>query len=73
MLISTYEVLVSLTGDVIQAIGKVDFGDSPRIGNQSEAKNSHRKIHFKHKINATIVLWDRVSQIPTGADKFSIC
>ena len=36
--------LESVAGCVIQATGRTDFEDGPRIGNQSEARNSLQRV-----------------------------
>ena len=36
--------LGSVAGSVIQATGRTDFEDGPRIGNQSEAGNSLQRV-----------------------------
>ncbi len=36
--------LESVAGSVIQATGRTDFEDGPRIGNQSEVGNSLQRV-----------------------------
>ena len=40
---------------------------------QSEAKNSHQRVHTLPEINATIDSLDRVDQVPPKAHKSQTC
>ena len=59
----------SVAGSVNQATGLPDFGDGPRIGNQSEAGNGLQRVRTIPEINATIVPGGGVDQVPPGADQ----
>ena len=60
--------LGSVAGSVIQATGRTEFEDGPRIGNQPEAGNGLQRVHTIPEINATIVPglgWSRFLQRQT--------
>ena len=48
--------LGSVAGSVIQATGRTDFEDGPRIGNQCEAGNSLQRVHTIPENKGIIVL-----------------
>ena len=58
-------------GSVIQATGRTDFEDGPRIGNQSEVGNSLQRVRTIPENKGIIVLRGGVDQLPLGADKSS--
>ena len=64
-----------MAGSVIQATGRTDFQDGPRIGNQSEAGNSLQRVRTipENNLNAMIVLGGRMDQVPPGADESPTC
>ena len=62
-----------MAGSVIQATGRTDFEDGPRIGNQSEAGNSLQRVRTIPENKGIIVLRGGVDQVPPGADKSPTC
>ena len=62
-----------MAGSVVQATGRTDFEDGPRIGNQSEAGNSLQRVRTIPEINATTVPGGGVDQGPPGADERPTC
>ena len=63
----------SVAGSVIQATGRTDFEDGPRIGNQSEVGNSLQRVHTIPENKGIIVLRGGVDQVPPGADESPTC
>ena len=61
-----------LAGSVIQAIGRIKFEDSWRIGNQFEVGNSHQRLQNIPEINVIIILGERVDQVPLDVGKVPI-
>ena len=64
-----------MAGSVIQANGRTDFEDGPRIGSQSEAGNSLQRVRTipENNQNAMIVLRGGMDQFPPGADESPTC
>ena len=58
-----------MAGSVIQATGRTDFQDGPRIGNQSEAGNSLERVRTIPENKGIIVLRGGVDQVPLGAEQ----
>ena len=52
-----------MAGSVIQATGRTDFEDGPRIGNKSEAGNSLQRVRTIPENRGIIVLRGGVDQI----------
>ena len=65
--------LGSVAGSVIQATGRTDFEDGPRIGNQSEAGNSLQRVRTIPENKGIIVLRGGMDQVPPGADESPTC
>ena len=65
--------LGSVAGSVIQATGRTDFEDGPRIGNQSEVGNSLQRVRTIPENKGIIVLRGGVDQVPPGADESPTC
>ena len=57
-----------MAGSVIQATGRTEIEDGPRIGNQSEAGNGLQRGCTIPEINATIFPGGR-NQVPPGQTK----
>ena len=63
-----------MVGSVIQATERTDFEYGPRIGNQSEARNSFKRVRCTIPENkGIIVLRGGVDQVPPGADESPTC
>ena len=58
-----------MAGSVIQATGRTNFEDGPRIGNQSEAGNSLQRVRTIPENKGIIVLRGGVDQVPLGQTK----
>ena len=59
----------AVAGSVIQATGRTDFEDGPRIRNQAEAGNNLQRVCTIPENKGIIVLRGRVDQVPPGADQ----
>ena len=62
-----------MAGSVIQATGRTDFEDGPKIGNQSKARNSLQRVRTIPENKGIIVLRGGVDQVPPGADESPTC
>ena len=64
-----------MAGSVIQATGRTDFEDGPRIGNQSEVGNSLQRVRTipENNYNSMIALRGGVERVPLGADEIPTC
>ena len=62
-----------MAGSVIQATGRTDFKDGPRIGNQSEVGNSLQRVCTIPENKGIIILRGGVDQVPPRADESPAC
>ena len=62
-----------MAGSVIQATGRTDFEDGPRIGNQYEGGNSLQRVCTIPENKGIVVLRGGVDKVPLGADESPTC